>query len=178
MKKEDKSLMIEKIKDTLAQYSAVYLTDTTALNAERTTDLRRAAFKAEVKMMVVKNTLLKKAMEQSDIDYSGLYPALAGSTTLMLTNTANAPAKLLKEFRGRKETYPALKAAYAEETTFVGDEHLNTLAAFKSKNELIADVIALLQAPAQRVIGALQNKDGEQAEAETEAPAPEATPEA
>lgn len=173
MRKEDKALLIEKIKDTVAQYSAVYLTDTTALNAERTTDLRRAAFKAGVKMMVVKNTLLKKALEQLDIDYSGLFDAMAGSTTLMLCNTANAPAKLLKEFRGRKETYPALKAAYAEETTFVGDEHLNTLAAFKSKNELIADVIALLQAPAQRVIGALQNKDGENGEN-----APEETPEA
>ncbi len=176
MKKEDKTLMIQKIKETLDQYSVVYLTETTSLNAERTTELRRAAYKADVKLMVVKNTLLKKAMEQCDIDYSGLYPALAGSTTLMLSNTANAPAKLIKGFRGKKETIPALKAAYAEETTFVGEENLNTLAAFKSKNELIADVIALLQAPAQRVIGALQNKDGEQAEGE--APAAEAAPEA
>lgn len=174
MKKEDKTLMIQKIKDTLAQYSVVYLTETTSLNAERTTELRRAAFKADVKLMVVKNTLLKKAMEQSDIDYSGLFPALAGSTTLMLSNTANAPAKLIKGFRGKKETIPALKAAYAEETTFVGEEHLDTLAAFKSKNELIADVIALLQAPAQRVIGALENKDAEkEGEAEAEAPAAE-----
>ena len=172
MKKEDKTLMIEKIKETVAQYSVLYLTETTSLNAEKTTELRRAAFKNDVKMMVVKNTLLKKALEQLDIDYSGLYGALAGSTTLMLSNTVNAPAKLIKEFRGRKETIPALKAAYAEETIFVGDDQLNVLAAFKSKNELIADVIALLQAPAQRVIGALQNKDGE-AEGE-----PEANPEA
>ena len=174
MKKEDKTLMIEKIKETVAQYSVLYLTETTSLNAEKTTELRRAAFKNDVKMMVVKNTLLKKALEQLDIDYSGLYGALAGSTTLMLSNTVNAPAKLIKEFRGRKETIPALKAAYAEETIFVGDDQLNVLAAFKSKNELIADVIALLQAPAQRVIGALQNKDGE---GEGEA-APEANPEA
>lgn len=175
MKKEDKSLLIEKIKDVLSQNSVVYLADTTALNAERTVDLRRAAFKAGVKLMVVKNTLLKKAMEQSDMDYSGLYDALAGSTTLMLCNTANAPAKLIKEFRGKKETYPAFKAAYAEETFFVGEENLNTLAAFKSKNELIADVIALLQAPVQRVIGALKNKD---AAKEGEEAAPEAAPEA
>lgn len=175
MKKEDKSLLIEKIKDVLSQNSVVYLADTTALNAERTVDLRRAAFKAGVKLMVVKNTLLKKAMEQSDMDYSGLYDALAGSTTLMLCNTANAPAKLIKEFRGKKETYPAFKAAYAEETFFVGEENLNTLAAFKSKNELIADVIALLQAPVKRVIGALKNKD---AAKEGEEAAPEAAPEA
>ena len=166
--------MIEKIKETVAQYSVLYLTETTSLNAEKTTELRRAAFKNDVKMMVVKNTLLKKALEQLDIDYSGLYGALAGSTTLMLSNTVNAPAKLIKEFRGRKETIPALKAAYAEETIFVGDDQLNVLAAFKSKNELIADVIALLQSPAQRVIGALQNKGGED---EGEA-APEANPEA
>ncbi len=169
MKKEDKALMIEKIKDTIAQYSTLYLAETTSLNAERTTDLRRAAFKADVKLMVVKNTLLKKALEQSDIDYSGLYDALAGSTTLMLSNTVNAPAKLIKEFRGKKETIPAFKAAYAEETIFLGEENLNVLAAFKSKNELIADVIALLQAPAQRVIGALENKDkGEGEEAAPE----------
>ncbi len=174
MKKEDKTLMIQKIKDTLDQYSVVYLTETTSLNAERTTELRRAAYKADVKLMVVKNTLLKKALEQCDTDYSGLYPGLAGPTTLMLSNTANAPAKLIKGFRGKKETIPALKAAYAEETTFVGEENLDTLAAFKSKNELIADVIALLQSPAQRVIGALQNKDGEQADGE--APAAESAP--
>lgn len=176
MKKEDKALMIEKIKETVAQYSVLYLTETTSLNAEKTTELRRAAFKNDVKMMVVKNTLLKKALEQLDIDYSGLYDSLAGSTTLMLSNTVNAPAKLIKEFRGRKETIPALKAAYAEETTFVGDDQLNVLAAFKSKNELIADVIALLQSPAKRVLGALQakaDKESEGAEA-----APEANPEA
>ena len=157
MKKEDKGLMIETIKNTLAQYSTVYLTETTSLNAERTVALRRAAFKADIKMMVVKKTLLKKAMEQSDIDYSGLYDALAGPTTLLLCNTANAPAKLIKEFRGRKDTIPALKAAYAEETCFVGEQNLEVLAALKSKNELIADIVALLQSPAKNVISALQS---------------------
>ena len=144
MKKEDKAVLIEKIKETLASYSCVYLTETTCLNSERTTDLRRAAFKADVKMLVVKNTLLKKAMEASDVDYSGLYPALVGNTTLMLSNTGNAPAKLLKDFRQKKETQPALKAAFVEEAVYMGPEQLDTLVAIKSKNELIADVVALL----------------------------------
>jgi len=160
MKKEDKSALIEQIKDTLGQYSVVYLANTTSLNAERTVDLRRAAFKAGIKMMVVKNTLLKKAMEASDIDYSGLYDALAGPTTLLLSNTGNAPAKLIKEFRGKKETIPGFKAAYVEETTFVGEEHLDALVALKSKNELIADVVALLQSPAKNVVSALQSGGG------------------
>jgi len=157
MRKEDKAILIEKIKDTLAQYSCVYLTETTALNAEKTVDLRRAAFKADVKVLVVKNTLLKKAMEQSDVDYSGLYPALVGNTTLMLSNTGNAPAKLIKEFRKKKEVQPALKAAFVEETVYLGADQLDALTAIKSKNELIADVVALLQSPAKNVISALQS---------------------
>ena len=135
----------------------MYLTETTGLNAQRTTDLRRAAFKADVKMLVVKNTLLKKAMEASDLDYSGLYPAFVGNTTLMLSNTGNAPAKLLKEFRQKKETQPALKAAFVEETVYLGAEQLDTLVAIKSKNELIADVVALLQSPVKNVVSALQS---------------------
>ena len=157
MKKEDKALVIENIKATLADYSVVYLAETTSLNAERTVDLRRAAFKEGIKMMVVKNTLLKKAMEQSDVDYSGLYDSLAGPTTLLLSNTGNAPAKLIKNFRQKKETIPAFKAAYVEETVFVGEEHLAELVALKSKNELIADIVALLQSPAKNVVSALQS---------------------
>ena len=160
MRKEDKALLIDKIKDTLAQYSVVYLAETTALNAERTVDLRRAAFKAGIKMMVVKNTLLKKAMEQLDVDYSGLYGSLAGSTTLLLCNTGNAPARLIKDFRKKKETIPAFKAAYVEETVFVGEENLEALCHLKSKNELIADIVALLQSPAKNVISALQSGGG------------------
>ena len=157
MRKEDKAILIENIKDVLAQYSSVYLTSTTELNAEKTTELRRAAYKADVKVLVVKNTLLKKAMEQSDVDYSGLFPALVGNTTLMLSNTGNAPAKLSKGFRKKKETQPALKAAFVEETVYMGEENLETLTAIKSKNELIADVIALLQSPAKNVVSALQS---------------------
>ena len=157
MRKEDKAILIEKIKDTLANYSVVYLTETTVLNAEKTTELRRAAFKADVKLMVVKNTLLHKAMEASDVDYSGLYPALVGSTTLMLSNTGNAPAKLIKNFRQKKETIPALKAAFVEETVYLGADQLEALANIKSKNELIADVVALLQSLAKNVVSVLQS---------------------
>ena len=160
MRKEDKGALIEKIKETIKEYSAIYLAETTSLNAERTTALRRAAFKAGVKMMVVKNTLLKKAFEQSDIDYSGLYDSLAGATTLLMSNTGNAPAKLIKDFREKKETIPAFKAAYVEETIFKGEENLSTLVALKSKNELIADVVALLQSPAKNVVSALQSGGG------------------
>lgn len=157
MKKEDKGALIEHIKETLSQYSTVYLTQTTTLNAERTTALRRAAFAAGIKVMVVKNTLLKKAFEESDVDYSGLYDSLAGSTTLMLSNVGNAPAKLIKSFRKKKETIPALKAAFVEESVYVGEEQLETLANIKSKNELIADLVALLQSPAKNVVSALQS---------------------
>jgi len=160
MKKEDKSALIQHIKETLDKYSVVYLANTTSLNAERTVELRRAAFKAGIKMMVVKNTLLKKAMEQCDVDYSGLYDAMAGSTTLLLSDTGNAPAKLIKEFRKKKETVPGLKAAYVEETCYIGEENLDTLVAIKSKNELIGDLVALLQSPAKNVVSALQSGGG------------------
>lgn len=155
MKKEDKGLVIEKIVDTLKQYNAFYLVETTGLNAEKTSDLRRECFKADVKLMVVKNTLLQKALERIDGDFSELNTALHGSTSLMFTNVGNAPAKLLKNFVKKGDTLPALKAAYVEETVYVGADQLNALASIKSKNELIADVIALLQSPAKNVVSAL-----------------------
>lgn len=157
MKKEDKALVIEKISKTLAEYSCVYLTQTAGLNAEKTSELRRACFKGDVKMLCVKNTLLKKAFEASGTDYSGLYDVLHGETTLLLSNTGNAPAKLIKDFRKKDETLPALKGAYVEETVYLGEDQLETLAHIKSKNELIADVVALLQSPAKTVISALQS---------------------
>ena len=157
MKKEDKALVIEMIGNTLAEYSCVYLTQTSCLNAEKTSALRRACFMEGVKMLCVKNTLLKKALEASEIDYSELYGLLHGETTLMLSNVGNAPAKLIKKFRDKKETLPMLKGAYVEETVYVGEESLETLANIKSKNELIADVVALLQSPAKNVVSALQS---------------------
>jgi len=147
MKKEDKSLIIEKIGNVLGEYSCVYLTQTSGLNAERTSALRRACFKDDIKMLCVKNTLLKKAFEASETDYSGLYDLLHGETTLLLSNTGNAPAKLIKKFRQKNDT----------ESVYVGEAQLDTLSNIKSKNELIADVVALLQSPAKNVISALQS---------------------
>ena len=145
---------------TLGDYSCVYLTQTQGMDAEKTSELRRACFKNDVKMLCVKNTLLKVAFEQSELDYSGLYGLLHGETTLLLSNTGNAPAKLIKDFRKKEDKLPMLKGAYVEETAYVGEENLETLANIKSKNELIADVVALLQSPAKNVISALQSGAG------------------
>lgn len=157
MKKEDKALVIAKIAETLKAYNGFYLVETAGLDAEKTSALRRACFKADIKLMVVKNTLLHKALESLDADFSELYPALAGSTSLMCTNVGNAPAKLLKDFVKKGDTLPALKGAYVEETVYMGADQLDALASIKSKNELIADVIALLQSPAKNVVSALQS---------------------
>jgi large subunit ribosomal protein L10 len=157
MKKEDKAIIIANIGDQLKNYSCVYLTQTAGLNAEKTSALRRACFIGDIKMLCVKNTLLKAAFEASDVDYSGLYDLLHGETTLMLSNTGNAPAKLIKKFRDKTDTLPMLKGAFVEETVYVGEEQLETLANIKSKNELIGDVIGLLQSPAKNVISALQS---------------------
>ncbi len=160
MKKEDKTLLIEKIVNTLKEYNCVYLVQSQGLDAEKTSALRRACFQDGIKMMCVKNTLLKKAFEASELDYSELYDLLHGETTLLLSNTGNAPAKMIKKFRDKKETLPALKGAFVEESVYVGEEMLDTLAAIKSKNELIADVVALLQSPAKNVISALNSGAG------------------
>lgn len=157
MKKEDKAIIIANITEELAKYSSVYLTQTSGLNAEKTSNLRRACFGDDVKMLCVKNTLLKKAFEASEKDFSGLYDLLHGETTLLLSNVGNAPAKVIKKFRDKKETLPLLKGAYVEESVYLGDEQLETLSAIKSKNELIADIVALLQSPAKNVISALQS---------------------
>ena len=158
MKKEVKDTIIVELGEKLKQYPHFYLVDISGLNAEKTSNLRRKCFKSEIKMVVVKNTLLHKAFEASDIDYEPLYATLKGNTAVMFCNTANVPAKLLKEFK--KEGIPALKGAYAEESIFVGADKLEELAAIKSKNELIADVVAMLQAPAQGVISALESGAG------------------
>lgn len=157
MKKEDKIIAIQNIAKVIGEYGCFYLVETAGLNAEKTTDLRRACNKADIKLMVVKNTLLRKALESLEGDYSELYTALHGSTSLMLSNTGNAPAKLIKEIlKAQKDaTLPALKAAYVEETVYVGADQLDTLCAIKSKSELIADVVALLQSPAKNVVSAL-----------------------
>ena len=155
MKKELKDTIIVELGQKLKEYPHFYLVDLTGLNAEKTSDLRRKCFKSEIKLEVVKNTLLQKALEASEVDFSPLYDCLKGNTAVMFTTTANVPAKLLKEYK--KEGIPALKAAYAEESIFVGADRLEELAALKSKNELLADVVALLQSPAKNVVSALQS---------------------
>ena len=159
MRKEDKGTVIEQIAATLKEYSCFYLTETTSLNAEKTSALRRACFKEGIKMMVVKNKLLKKALESLEGDYTALDSVMKGSTTIMFSNVGNAPAKLIKEFT-KKSELPALKAAYVEESFYIGADQLDALVAIKSKNELIADVVALLQSPAKNVISALQSAGG------------------
>ena len=155
MKKEDKEIIISQIADTIKNYNGFYLVETAGLDAEKTAELRRACFKADIKLMVVKNTLLHKALETLEGDYTELYQALKGSTSLMCTNVGNAPAKLLKDFVKKGDTLPMLKGAYVEETVYLGADQLDALAAIKSKHELIADVVALLQSPAKNVISAL-----------------------
>lgn len=157
MKKEDKGIVIAQIIDTIKSYSGFYLVETAGLNAEKTSELRRACFNAGVKLMVVKNKLLHKALESIEGDYSELYPVLKESTSLMCTNVGNAPAKLLKDFVKKGDTLPILKGAYVEETVYIGADQLDALASIKSKNELIGDVIALLQSPAKNVVSALQS---------------------
>lgn len=155
MRKEDKSTIIEQIAATVKEYGHFYLVDLTAMNAEATSKLRRACFKADIELMVVKNTLLQKALESLEEDFSPLYDTLKGATAIMFTNVANAPAKLIKDVA--KDGIPGLKAAYAEESFYIGAQQLDALVSIKSKNEVIADVIALLQSPAKSVISALQS---------------------
>tara|TARA_B100000427_G_C15364255_1_gene531304 strand:- start:88 stop:609 length:522 start_codon:yes stop_codon:yes gene_type:complete len=157
MTREEKDLQIKELTQMLADNSVLYLTDASGLNAEETTQLRRACYKNDVRMRVVKNTLLRRAMEASEgTDFSELYEVLSGQTALLIGNVGNAPAKILKEFR-KKSDMPMLKAAYVEESTYLGDDQIEALTAIKSKDELIAELIALLQSPLKNVVGALNS---------------------
>jgi len=156
MKKEDKTAVIEQIKTTIGKYANFYLTDIATLNAAKTSNLRRECNKLEIKLVVVKNTLFKKALEKVNGDFSSLDPALKGNTAVMFSNNANDPAKLIKTF-AKGTDIPRLKAAYVQESFYVGAENLELLISIKGKNELIGDVIALLQSPAKNVISALQS---------------------
>lgn len=157
MKKEVKDTIIVELGQKLKEYPHFYLVDVTGLNAEDTSALRRKCFKSEIKMVVVKNKLLRKAFEAADVDFEPLYDSLKGNTAVMFTTTANVPAKLLKEYKDKKKDIPALKAAYAEEGIYVGADKLNELAAIKSKNDVIAEIVTLLQSPAKNVVSALQS---------------------
>lgn len=156
MTREEKSQVIEDLTVRLTEENIIYLTDISGLDAMETSNLRRACFKANVKLAVVKNTLLEKAMEKADKDFGDLPGTLKGNTSLMLSETGNAPAKLIKEFRKKSEK-PVLKGAYVEEAIYVGDDQLETLVNIKSKEEVIGDIITLLQSPAKNVISALQS---------------------
>lgn len=156
MRKEEKKALIDSMSVQLANTSNLYLADISGMNAEDTSDLRRLCFKYNITMRVVKNTLLRKAMDAADRDFSEVYEVLKGNTAVMFTEAGNAPAKLIKEFRKKSER-PILKAAYIEEMTYTGDDQLDFLATIKSREELIADVIALLQSPVKNVLGALQS---------------------
>lgn len=158
MTKEDKVLVIQEIKDLLQDAKVVYVADLEGLNAAKSSEFRRQAFKSNVKVKVVKNTLLQKAMEQVEgVDYSQMFPTFKGNSALMIAETANAPAKLIKDFR-KKEEKPALKSAYVQETFYIGDKELETLSNIKSKEEMLGEIIGLLQSPIQRLVSALQNK--------------------
>ena len=156
MTREEKSQVIEVLTAKLTEGNIIYLADISGLNALDTSNLRRACFKANVKLAVVKNSLLEKAMEKSDKDFGELPETLKGNTSLMFSEIGNAPAKVIKEFR-KKSDKPVLKGAYVEEAIYVGDDQLDTLVNIKSKEEVIGDIITLLQSPAKNVISALQS---------------------
>ena len=160
MTREEKNQLIEDITAALESTATVYITDIAGLDAENTSDLRRACHKAEVKMTVVKNALLKKAMERSTKDFGELSAILKGNSSIMIAESGNAPAKLIKEFR-KKSPKPILKGAYVEEAIFIGDTQLDVLTNLKSKNELIGDVILLLQSPIKTVVSGLQGNSGQ-----------------
>lgn len=156
MTKEQKSQVIDDLTSQLADNNTIYLADISGLDASSTSQLRRACFKANVRLAVVKNTLLTKAMEKSDKDFGELPEVLKGNTSLMISEISNAPAKVIKNFR-KKSDKPVLKGAYIEDAIYVGDDQLDTLVNIKSKEELIGNIITLLQSPAKNVISALQS---------------------
>ena len=157
MKREEKNQVIDSLTNYINEAPHLYITDTLGLNASDASSLRRACFQADIKLIVAKNTFLKKAIEKSHKDLSQLNDVLSGPTSIMLSNTGNAPAKLIKDFRKKAEDKPILKAAYVEDGFYFGNQELENLVAVKSKEELIADVIGLLQTPARNVISALQS---------------------
>lgn len=161
MKKEDKTQAIEVLTEELKSTSHFYITDISGFNVEKVNKLRRTCFKRDVRLKIVKNTLLKKALIASGKNVEDLFGVLEGPTSIMYSEVANVPAKIIKEFRVGKETKPVLKAAFVEESIYIGDNQLDALVNLKSKNELIADVIALLQSPIKNIVSGLQGASGQ-----------------
>jgi large subunit ribosomal protein L10 len=156
MTREEKKALVHQLRDEISSNPFFYFADSSTLTVEAVNNLRRLCHEQGVKMRVVKNTLVKKALEDAEIDYSGLYEVLSGPTTLMVSDVSNQPAKVIREFRKKSEK-PVLKAAWIDSDIFIGDDQLSTLADLKSKEELIGEVILLLQSPAKNVVGALQS---------------------
>ena len=156
MTKEEKNQFIDVLDKSIQENSNFYLADISGLSAEESSNLRRLCFKREVSLQVVKNTLLKRSLEKNDSNYEELYYVLKGNTSIMFTDAANAPAKVIKEFR-KKHDKPVFKAAHLDASFYIGEEYLDTLSELKSKNELIAEIVALLQSPAKNVISSLQS---------------------
>jgi large subunit ribosomal protein L10 len=156
MRKEEKADIINSLAATLKEYSHFYLTDTAQLNAADTSLLRRKCFENQIKLVVVKNKLLIRALEQAGLECGELFPVLTGATAVMFSNNGNSPAKMIKEFR-RSHPKPLVKGAYIEESVYVGENLLETLVALKSREELLGEIISLLQSPAKNVISALQS---------------------
>lgn len=156
MRKEDKNQLVDALVEKINSNDIIYLADVSELNAEQTSDLRRLCFTRDIKLTMVKNTLLRRAMEKSEKNLEELYDALKGSTSLMFSDTGNAPAKLIKDFR-KKASRPLLKGAFVEEVSYLGDDQLEGLINIKSKDELLGDLIALLQSPIKNVMSGLQS---------------------
>lgn len=164
MTREEKSIAIEDLTAKLAESNIIYIADTSGLNAETTSNLRRACFKAGIKLEVVKNTLLAKAMEASSNEYGELPSVLKGNSSIFISDVANAPAKIIKDFR-KKSDKPVFKGAFINSEIYIGDNLLDSLASLKSKEEVIGEIIGLLQSPAQRIISALLNNAEQKGEA-------------
>ena len=159
MNKEEKVKAVEELKGQLADYKSIYLTDIAGLNAVQTSKLRRECFNSNVKLSVVKNSFLERAMSESENDFGGLNELLKGNTTIMLSAIANSPAKVIKKFR-KDGDKPILKGAFVDEAIYIGDEHIEALFNLKSKEEVIGEIITLLQSPAKNVISALKSSSG------------------
>ena len=156
MKREEKQVIIDNLTEQIKAHKHIYISDISELDAAATQELRRACFKAGIKLIQVKNTLLRVALDVLEADYNEIYSALTGSSAVMLSETGNAPAKLIKEFR-KNHDKPVLKAAFVEECAYVGENQLDALVSIKSKEELLGDIVLLLQSPMQKLISALES---------------------
>lgn len=156
MKREEKQVIIDNLTEQIKAHKHIYISDISELDAAATQELRRACFKAGIKLIQVKNTLLRVALDGLETDYNEIYSALTGSSAVMLSETGNAPAKLIKEFR-KNHDKPVLKAAFVEECAYVGENQLDALVSIKSKEELLGDIVLLLQSPMQKLISALES---------------------